>query len=108
MTASYTSRWLLHSIHYKLALRGDGADNPDQRISEDIGGFISGEGGRGAIRNYGIYNYTIQALSTATNLVAFSIILWRISAPWTSPSSASAFPASCSGSPSSTPASPPA
>ena len=29
--------------------------------------------------NVGIYNYTIQAMTTATNLVAFSIILWGIS-----------------------------
>ena len=48
MTASYTSRWLLHSMHYKLALRGGLTDNPDQRISEDIGGFINGAGGVGA------------------------------------------------------------
>ena len=80
MTASYTSRWLLNSMHYQLAVRGGETDNPDQRISEDIGGFISGEGGRGTYMNVGIYNYTIQAMSTATNLVAFSIILWGISA----------------------------
>ena len=79
MTASYTSRWLLHSMHYKLALTGAQTDNPDQRISEDIGGFISGAGGVGAYTNAGIYNYTIQAMTTATNLVAFSIILWGIS-----------------------------
>jgi vitamin B12/bleomycin/antimicrobial peptide transport system ATP-binding/permease protein len=97
MTASYTSRWLLQSMHYKLALNASDADNPhrqasgdvpgqraptdnpDQRISEDIGGFISGAGGVGAYQNAGIYNYTIQAITTATNLVAFSIILWGIS-----------------------------
>src|SRR5579871_257246 len=79
MTASYTSRWLLHSMHYKLALSGAQTDNPDQRISEDIGGFISGAGGVGGYMNVGIYNYTIQAMTTATNLVAFSIILWGIS-----------------------------
>jgi vitamin B12/bleomycin/antimicrobial peptide transport system ATP-binding/permease protein len=97
MTASYTSRWLLQSMHYKLALNASDADNPhrqasgdvpgqraptdnpDQRISEDIGGFISGAGGVGAYQNVGIYNYTIQAITTATNLVAFSIILWGIS-----------------------------
>ncbi|MDE3177070.1 MAG: ABC transporter ATP-binding protein/permease [Pseudomonadota bacterium] len=80
MTASYTTRWLLRSIHYKLALKGETTDNPDQRISEDIGGYISGEGGRGSTMNVGIYNYTIAAVSTATNLVAFSIILWQTSA----------------------------
>ena len=62
-----------------MAVRGGETDNPDQRISEDIGGFISGEGGRGTYMNVGIYNYTIQAMATATNLVAFSIILWGIS-----------------------------
>ena len=79
MTASYTSRRLMHSMHYKLALNTTGTDNPDQRTSEDIGGFISGTGAAGSYRNDGIYNYTIAAITTATNLVAFSIILWGIS-----------------------------
>ena len=79
MTASYTSRWLMNSMHYKLALNAAGTDNPDQRISEDIGGFISGARHRLDYRNDGIYNYTIAAITTATNLVAFSIILWGIS-----------------------------
>ncbi len=79
MTASFTSRWLLHSMHYKLALNSSNTDNPDQRISEDVGGFISGSGAAGANGNAGIYNYTIQAISIATNLVAFAIILWGIS-----------------------------
>ena len=79
MTASYTSRWLLNSMHYKLALASHRADNPDQRISQDIGGFINGSGTGSNSGNYGIYNYTIQLISAATNLVAFSIILWNIS-----------------------------
>ena len=41
---------------------------------------IVSAGGLGAYSNAGIYNYTLQALTTATNLVAFSIILWSISA----------------------------
>jgi vitamin B12/bleomycin/antimicrobial peptide transport system ATP-binding/permease protein len=79
MTASFTSRWLLHSMHYKLALRGGDTDNPDQRISQDISGFINGSGTGIASGNVGIYNYTILAISSATNLVSFSIILWGIS-----------------------------
>ncbi len=79
MTASFTSRWLLHSMHYKLALKANNADNPDQRISQDIGGFINGSGTGINSGNVGIYNYTIQAISSATNLVSFSIILWGIS-----------------------------
>src|SRR5271166_4714532 len=93
MTASFTSRWLLGSMHYKLALNasnfdngdrsrdlgGYTSDNPDQRISQDIGGFINGSGTGINSGNVGIYNYTIQAISSATNLVSFSIILWGIS-----------------------------
>ena len=79
MTASYTSRWLLNSMHYKLALASDSADNPDQRISQDIGGFINGSGTGSNSGNAGIYNYTIQIIASATNLVSFSIILWTIS-----------------------------
>jgi vitamin B12/bleomycin/antimicrobial peptide transport system ATP-binding/permease protein len=79
MTASFTSRWLLRSMHYKLALKGGETDNPDQRISQDIGGFINGSGTGIGSGNVGIYNYTILAISSATNLVSFSIILWGIS-----------------------------
>ena len=97
MTASFTSRWLMHSMHYKLALGASAADNqhqqpseefpdqhvptdnPDQRISQDIGGFINGTGTGINSGNVGIYNYTIQAIASATNLVSFSIILWGIS-----------------------------
>ena len=79
MTASFTSRWLLHSMHYKLALNANNADNPDQRISQDVGGFINGAGPGINSGNAGIYNYTIQLISSATNLVSFSIILWGIS-----------------------------
>ena len=84
-------------------------DNPDQRISEDVGGFISGAGPASTHANAGIYNYTIQAMTTATNLVAFSIILWGISRNMDIAGVRHAeFPDFCSGSPSSTPSSPPA
>ena len=96
MTASFTSRWLMQSMHYKLALTSAAdhpddetsdelagqritTDNPDQRISQDIGGFINGTGTGINSGNVGIYNYTIQAIASATNLVSFSIILWGIS-----------------------------
>ena len=85
MTASYTTRWLLNSMHYKLALASDSADNPDQRISQDIGGFINGSGTGSNSGNAGIYNYTIQLIASATNLVSFSIILWSISRGMTVP-----------------------
>ena len=82
MTASYTARWLIHSMHYRMALSSSSADNPDQRISQDVGAFINGTStgtvsGRDA--SAGFYNYTIDAISSATKLVSFSIILWTIS-----------------------------
>ncbi len=80
MTASYTSRWLLNSMHYKVALGGHSADNPDQRISQDVGAFINGSGTGSNSGNLGIYNYSIAMIASATNLVAFSIILWGLSA----------------------------
>ena len=79
MTASYTTRWLVNAMHYKLALASDNADNPDQRISQDVGGFINGSSVGSNSGNLGIYNYTIQVIASATNLVSFSIILWGIS-----------------------------
>ncbi len=79
MTASYTTRWLLNSMHYKLMLATDPADNPDQRISQDVGSFING-GGTGIVSgNVGIYNYTIQVIQSSTKLVSISIILWKLS-----------------------------
>src|SRR5579864_7562615 len=85
MTASYTTRWLLNSMHYKLALAAETADNPDQRISQDVGAFINGSGTGSNSGNVGIYNYSITLISSATNLVAFSIILWGLSRGMTVP-----------------------
>jgi vitamin B12/bleomycin/antimicrobial peptide transport system ATP-binding/permease protein len=85
MTASYTSRWLIDSMHYKLALGGHTADNPDQRISQDVGAFINGSGTGSNSGNVGIYNYSIAMIAAATNLVAFSIILWGLSRGMTLP-----------------------
>jgi len=40
MTRVYLEDWLASSVHYRMQLQGDAADNPDQRISEDIRQFI--------------------------------------------------------------------
>ena len=40
LTASYLDHWLEGANHYRMQLLGDAADNPDQRISEDIAQFI--------------------------------------------------------------------
>ena len=36
MTARYLEQWLEQANHYRMQLLGDAADNPDQRIAEDV------------------------------------------------------------------------
>ncbi len=40
LTDHYVSEWLGDGTHYRMALSGDAADNPDQRIAVDIDRFI--------------------------------------------------------------------
>jgi len=40
MTRAYLGTWLDDANHYRMQLLGDAADNPDQRIAEDINLFI--------------------------------------------------------------------
>ena len=41
LTRVYLGHWLTDANHYRMQLLGDAADNPDQRIAEDISQFIS-------------------------------------------------------------------
>ncbi len=40
MTARYLTEWLDGGNHYRMQLLGDAADNPDQRIADDIKAFV--------------------------------------------------------------------
>ena len=40
LTQDYLDHWLTGANHYRMQLLGDAADNPDQRIAEDIKQFI--------------------------------------------------------------------
>jgi len=80
LSGHYIGRWLGGGAQYNMALAGSPTDNPDQRISEDIYGFIYG-GGTGT----GIYGYSVTILSTLTSLVSFAIVLWGLSANFTLP-----------------------
>jgi len=71
LTNNYVGRWLDNHTHYRMSLAGGGADNPDQRISEDINRFIDG----GQV-GYGIYSFSIVLISTLSSLVSFAIVLW--------------------------------
>lgn len=74
LTGRYTSSWLNNGAHYQIALSGATADNPDQRITEDIPKFIDG-----------FYSNSIQVLQNLTSLVSFSIVLWSLSRDFTLP-----------------------
>ena len=98
LTQFYISHWLGSHAHYRMSLSGGPADNPDQRISEDVARFIDG-GGEGGAFGYGVYNYSIMLISTLSSLVSFAILLWSLSANSPSPAPVSPFPVCCSGSP---------
>ena len=68
MTKNYLDRWLAHSAHYRMQLLGDAADNPDQRIAEDINQFIE--------RTLLI---TVRLLGAIVTLFSFLAILWSLS-----------------------------
>jgi putative ATP-binding cassette transporter len=75
MTKAYLGDWLDSSTHYRMQLLGDAADNPDQRIAEDIKQFIDG-GSNGV----GILPIGLGLLSSVVTLGSFSVILWNLSA----------------------------
>ncbi len=68
MTKSYLGNWLDGANHYRMQLLGDAADNPDQRIAEDIQMFVE--------RTLTI---GIGLLSALVTLASFVIILWTLS-----------------------------
>jgi vitamin B12/bleomycin/antimicrobial peptide transport system ATP-binding/permease protein len=68
MTEVYLGQWLDHANHYRMQLLGDAADNPDQRISDDLQMFVQ-------------YTLTISIglLNSVVTLCSFVVILWRLS-----------------------------
>ncbi|HZS64483.1 MAG TPA: ABC transporter ATP-binding protein/permease [Xanthobacteraceae bacterium] len=68
MTERYLGHWLQNANHYRMQLLGDAADNPDQRIAEDIFMFVDRT-----------LNVGIGLLSSVVTLVSFVFILWGLS-----------------------------
>ena len=89
LTNYYTGRWLDRHAHYRISLSGQLADNPDQRISEDVIRFIDGYGTPNGL---GIYTITITLIAKFSNLVSFAILLWTLSAGFTWPGTSFAVP----------------
>ncbi len=69
LTRHYLDTWLGGGNHYRMQLLGDAADNPDQRITEDIQLFVD--------RTLSI---SIGLLSAIVTLASFVMILWTLSA----------------------------
>ena len=74
MTTRYLGDWLGDGNHYRMQLAGDAADNPDQRIAEDVRQFIDG-GSNGV----GILPIGLGLLNAVVTLASFVVILWGLS-----------------------------
>ncbi len=68
MTEDYVSRWLDRQAYYRMQVAGNPADNPDQRIADDIGQFINLT-----------LDLTLGLLNSAVTLFSFLFILWGLS-----------------------------
>jgi vitamin B12/bleomycin/antimicrobial peptide transport system ATP-binding/permease protein len=82
MTALYVGNWLDGANHYRMQMLGDAADNPDQRIAEDIKQFIElglfvGVGLLGAIVSLGSFVVILWGLSAAAPLTIYGVA-WNI------------------------------
>ena len=76
MTDFYMRRWLSPSAHYRMRLTGDAADNPDQRIADDIHSFVGqtmiiGVGFFGNAVRLGIFLFVLWNLSTTFPMTTF-------------------------------------
>ena len=75
LTRSYLEKWLAGSNHYRMQLLGDAADNPDQRIAEDVKQFIDA-----GATGIGILPIGLSLLNATVTLASFAVILWKLSA----------------------------
>ncbi|MBV8812995.1 MAG: ABC transporter ATP-binding protein/permease, partial [Verrucomicrobia bacterium] len=79
LTREYLGAWLDHRAYYRLQLQNTGgpsaselpiADNPDQRISEDLNQFTT----------Y-VLSLSLGLLTSVVSLASFLMILWALSGP---------------------------
>ena len=69
MTTKYLGDWMHDANHYRMQLQGDAADNPDQRMSDDVKLFVSQT-----------LTLGVGLLSSIVSLASFVVILWGLSA----------------------------
>ena len=68
MTRHYLGEWLRQANHYRMQLQGDAADNPDQRMTDDVKLFVERT-----------LNIGVGLLSSIVTLASFVVILWGLS-----------------------------
>jgi vitamin B12/bleomycin/antimicrobial peptide transport system ATP-binding/permease protein len=68
MTEHYLGEWLNKANHYRMQLLGDAADNPDQRITDDVKIFVERT-----------LELGLGLLNSVVTLVSFVVILWGLS-----------------------------
>jgi vitamin B12/bleomycin/antimicrobial peptide transport system ATP-binding/permease protein len=68
LTNRYLGEWLHDANHYRMQLQGDAADNPDQRVSDDLRTFVD--------RTLDI---GLNLLSSVVTVASFIVILWGLS-----------------------------
>jgi putative ATP-binding cassette transporter len=69
LTSHYLGEWLDGPNHYRMQLQAEAADNPDQRMSDDVKLFVE--------RTLDI---GLNLLNSVVTLLSFVIILWGLSA----------------------------
>jgi putative ATP-binding cassette transporter len=68
MTARYLGDWLHQANHYRMQLQGDAADNPDQRMTDDVKLFVDRT-----------LNISLGLLNSIVTLASFVVMLWGLS-----------------------------
>ncbi|RPI43800.1 MAG: ABC transporter ATP-binding protein/permease [Betaproteobacteria bacterium] len=70
LTDRYLDDWLRARTYYRMQLTDPVTDNPDQRIAEDLNGFVSVT-----------LSLSLGLLNAAVTLGSFLVVLWGLSGP---------------------------
>ncbi|WP_338662666.1 ABC transporter ATP-binding protein/permease [Pararoseomonas sp. SCSIO 73927] len=68
LTNDLLRRWMGHKAYYRLAVRDGGADNPDQRISDDARLFVESN-----------LTLGLGLMRAVVTLLSFILVLWNLS-----------------------------
>ena len=81
LTERYLHGWLTDAAYYRMQFAASEADNPDQRIADDVPQFIAST-----------LTLGIGGMSAVVTLISFVTILWGLSGTLTIPSSSMKLP----------------